>query len=79
LSDFYCTFLEVTEAIFNFYLAVFDGLLHQIGITSAQKAVQTFLQTFTQQNIQVTLQQENGHGLRAIEQYETFVILKGWT
>jgi hypothetical protein len=29
------------------------------------------LQTFMQQNIQVTLQQENGHGLRAIDQYET--------
>ena len=71
MSDFSLLPLEVTEAIFNFYLAVFDGLLHQIGITSAQKAVQTFLQTFTQQNIQVTLQQENGHGLRAIEQYET--------
>jgi len=59
--------VQVTEAVFDFYLAVFDGLLNQMGVACAQKAVHTFLQTFTQHNIQVTLQQENSHGIRAIE------------
>ncbi len=59
--------VQVTEAVFDFYLAVFDGLLNQMGVAFAQKAVHTFLQTFTQHNIQVTLQQENSHGIRAIE------------
>ena len=58
---------EVTEAIFNFYLSVFDCLLNQIGSSQAEKAVQTFLQTFNQHNIQTTLRQGNTHGVRAVE------------
>lgn len=58
---------EVTESIFNFYLSVFDCLLNQIGSDQAEKAVQTFLQTFNQFNIETVLRQENSHGARAIE------------
>lgn len=60
--------VEVAGAIFHFYLVVFDSLLNQVGITSAEKAVQTFLETFNQHNIQLTLQQDNVHGIQAVEQ-----------
>lgn len=59
---------EVTEAIFQFYVAVFDSLLNQVGISIAEKAIQTFLETFNQQNIQATLQQNDVHGVRTVEQ-----------
>lgn len=58
----------MTETIFQFYVAVFDSLLSQVGIARAEKAVQTFLEIFQQQNIQVILQQDNLHGIRAVEQ-----------
>jgi len=58
---------EVTEAIFDFYLSVFDCLLNQIGSDRAEKAVQTFLQTFNQYNIEAILRQENLHGVRAVD------------
>lgn len=59
---------EVAEAIFHFYVAIFDSLLSQIGIARAEKAIQTFLETFSQQNIQTIMQQENVYGIRAVEQ-----------
>jgi hypothetical protein len=58
----------VTEAIFQLYVAIFDSLLSQLGIGRAEKAVQTFLEVFKQQNIQEILQQDNVHGIRAVEQ-----------
>lgn len=58
----------MTEAIFHFYVAIFDSLLSQVGIARAEKAIQTFLEAFNQQNIQTTLQQDNVFGVRAVEQ-----------
>jgi hypothetical protein len=49
-------------------VAIFDSLLSQLGIGRAEKAVQTFLEVFKQQNIQEILQQDNVHGIRAVEQ-----------
>lgn len=43
--------------------------MNQMGVERTEKAVQTFLQTFNQHNIQETLRQENIHGIRAVEQY----------
>ncbi|KZS07267.1 Exportin-6 [Daphnia magna] len=68
LLSYYIHDAEVTETIFQFYVAVFDSLLSQVGIARAEKAVQTFLEIFQQQNIQVILQQDNLHGIRAVEQ-----------
>lgn len=62
-------FSEVTETLFLLYLTIFDNLLSQVGVTDAEKAIQTFLETFNQQNIHLTLQQENVNGIRAIERY----------
>lgn len=43
--------------------------MNQMGVERTEKAVQTFLQTFNQHNIQETLRQENIYGIRAVEQY----------
>ncbi len=65
----------MTEAIFQLYVAIFDSLLSQLGIGRAEKAVQTFLEIFKQQNIQEILQHDNVHGIRAVEQ-QVFMKLK---
>ncbi len=67
--NFLFYFTEVTEAVFHFYLSVFDSFMNQMGVERTEKSVQTFLQTFNQHNIQETLRQENIHGIRAVEQY----------
>lgn len=64
----------MAETIFLFYVAVFDSLLSQVGIARAEKAVQTFLEIFQQQNIQMILQQDNVHGIRAVEQYVSILL-----
>lgn len=66
----------MTEAIFQLYVAIFDSLLSQLGIGRAEKAVQTFLEIFKQQNIQEILQHDNVHGIRAVEQ-QVFIKLEG--
>ncbi|XP_046438149.1 exportin-6-like [Daphnia pulex] len=68
LLSYYIHDSEVTEAIFQLYVAIFDSLLSQLGIGRAEKAVQTFLEIFKQQNIQEILQHDNVHGIRAVEQ-----------
>lgn len=52
----------------NFYLATFDGLLHQIGTSQAEKVIRTLLEIYSQQNIEQALKQECPHGIKAIEQ-----------
>ncbi|XP_006823726.1 exportin-6-like [Saccoglossus kowalevskii] len=60
---------DVVEEILNFFLAVFQSLRIQMGVSFTEQAIQTFMNLFTREQLADTILNDGSTGCRIVEKF----------
>ncbi|ESO82003.1 hypothetical protein LOTGIDRAFT_135499 [Lottia gigantea] len=66
---------DVIESIMSFFLALFQGLRVQMGVSFTQQAIQTFMNLFTKEHLAQTIHEESSSAFRVIEKFLKILVL----
>nr|CAB3267797.1 exportin-6 [Phallusia mammillata] len=69
LFPIYLTHPDITEYLMGFFLIIFRALRRQMGAQQIAAIIQSFLVTFTPEQLQSTILHENSAGVRVIEKF----------